>query len=177
MGSIIEKYDVKLVERGCAPGTSQFNASITFSNDISEVFPYLNARFKNIWYDHENKVLIWKEDDQIYALRPHEIRAAVAFDLDDAREVAREVVACVNEVWCERERITPRYDDRRPPPMLEILKRLPQTNCRQCGYPTCMAFAVLLSRGNANIEDCPPLSRSEYAPQREQITGLFTPNP
>jgi ArsR family metal-binding transcriptional regulator len=171
--NIIDEYEVGLVERGCAPGTSQWNALITLPNDISEVFPYLNARFNDVWYDHANEILIWKEVDQIYALRPREIRAAVAHDLEHARSVAREVISCINEVWRDRGRSVPCYEDRRPPPVLEILKLLPRTNCRLCGYPACMAFAAVLSRGNARIEDCAPLSQPEFAGRREQIQRLF----
>ena len=33
---------------------------------------------------------------------------------------------------------------------------LPQTQCRQCGYPGCLAYAKAMARGNADINRCPP---------------------
>lgn len=33
---------------------------------------------------------------------------------------------------------------------------LPQTQCRQCGYPGCRPYAEALSAGNAEINQCPP---------------------
>ena len=33
---------------------------------------------------------------------------------------------------------------------------LPQTQCRQCGYPGCLAYARAMARGNADINRCPP---------------------
>ncbi len=173
MDRLISDYEISLVEPGCAPGASRWNALITFPNDISEVFPYLNAKFENIRYDHANKTLIWREDDQIYALRPQEIRVAQVSDPQDARDIAGEIVARINRVWEEREQITPRFTERVPPPVIEILKRLPRTNCRECGYTTCMAFAADLSAGRARIEDCPPLHRPEHSGRREQIAALF----
>jgi electron transport complex protein RnfB len=33
---------------------------------------------------------------------------------------------------------------------------LPQTQCTQCGYPCCRAYAEALARGEADINRCPP---------------------
>lgn len=40
---------------------------------------------------------------------------------------------------------------------LDILKVLPQTNCRDCGSPTCMVFAVAVSQGKQTLDACPHL--------------------
>ncbi len=41
------------------------------------------------------------------------------------------------------------------PNHLEIYKLLDKTNCRQCGVPTCLAFAAAVMRGDKNLKDCP----------------------
>lgn len=33
---------------------------------------------------------------------------------------------------------------------------LPQTQCRQCGYPACRPYAEAIARGDAGINQCPP---------------------
>ena len=33
---------------------------------------------------------------------------------------------------------------------------LPQTQCTQCGYPRCYAYAEAIAHGEANINQCPP---------------------
>ncbi|MDP2706694.1 MAG: (Fe-S)-binding protein, partial [Burkholderiales bacterium] len=33
---------------------------------------------------------------------------------------------------------------------------LPQTQCTQCGYPCCRAYAEALAAGSADINQCPP---------------------
>jgi len=33
---------------------------------------------------------------------------------------------------------------------------LPQTQCRQCGYPGCLPYAEAIARGEADINQCPP---------------------
>lgn len=41
---------------------------------------------------------------------------------------------------------------------LEIYKHLPKTNCGECGPPTCLAFAMNLAAGKANLDSCPYVS-------------------
>lgn len=42
---------------------------------------------------------------------------------------------------------------------LEILRRTPKTNCGCCGHPTCLAFAVAVTRGGEEPDRCPFLDR------------------
>ena len=41
---------------------------------------------------------------------------------------------------------------------IEIFKMLPKTNCKECGFPTCLAFAMALASGKADLEKCPYVS-------------------
>ncbi len=41
---------------------------------------------------------------------------------------------------------------------MEIFKLLPKTNCRECGLPTCIAFAMSLSAGKIELSACPFIS-------------------
>ena len=41
---------------------------------------------------------------------------------------------------------------------LEIFKLLPKTNCKKCGRPTCLAFAMQLAQKKASLDDCPDVS-------------------
>ncbi|MDD1689304.1 MAG: acetyl-CoA decarbonylase/synthase complex subunit gamma [Methanoregula sp.] len=41
---------------------------------------------------------------------------------------------------------------------LDIYKLLPKKNCKECGDPTCLTFAMKLAGGKADIELCPYLS-------------------
>ena len=42
-----------------------------------------------------------------------------------------------------------------PMTALDIYRILPQTNCGDCGVPTCLAFAMQLATKKAAIDDCP----------------------
>jgi acetyl-CoA decarbonylase/synthase complex subunit gamma len=41
---------------------------------------------------------------------------------------------------------------------IEIFKLLPKTNCGDCGVPTCLAFAMNLAAGKADLSACPHVS-------------------
>jgi len=41
---------------------------------------------------------------------------------------------------------------------IQIFKLLPKTNCKKCGFPTCLAFAMKLAQGGVDISACPEVS-------------------
>ncbi len=59
---------------------------------------------------------------------------------------------------------------------LEVYNLLPKTNCKECGYPSCIAFATNLLLGKNKLEDCPPLFRDpKYAANLEKLKTLLKP--
>ncbi len=54
---------------------------------------------------------------------------------------------------------------------IEIFKLLPKTNCQECGVPTCMAFAVKLAAGQAELDSCPYVSKES----REKLEEASAP--
>src|SRR5512136_3290888 len=41
---------------------------------------------------------------------------------------------------------------------IQIFKLLPKTNCGDCGFPTCLAFAMALAAAKSELEKCPFVS-------------------
>ncbi|MCM8768546.1 MAG: acetyl-CoA decarbonylase/synthase complex subunit gamma [Candidatus Omnitrophica bacterium] len=41
---------------------------------------------------------------------------------------------------------------------LDIFKHLPKTNCKECGFPTCLAFAMQVALGKTELANCTQLS-------------------
>ncbi len=41
---------------------------------------------------------------------------------------------------------------------LDIYKKLPKENCKECGVATCLAFAMKVAAGQAGLDDCPRIS-------------------
>ena len=62
---------------------------------------------------------------------------------------------------------------------LAIYKHLPKENCKECGVPTCLAFAMKVASGQAGLEDCPKLGddargaleEASAPPQRKVTIG------
>ena len=54
---------------------------------------------------------------------------------------------------------------------LQIFKLLPKTNCKKCGMPTCLAFAMQLAQKRAKLEDCPDVSEEA----KEQLAAAAAP--
>jgi acetyl-CoA decarbonylase/synthase complex subunit gamma len=46
---------------------------------------------------------------------------------------------------------------------LDIFKLTPKTNCKDCGSPTCMAFAMKVAQGANSISECPHMSAEALA--------------
>ncbi|MGD9474918.1 MAG: acetyl-CoA decarbonylase/synthase complex subunit gamma, partial [Eubacteriaceae bacterium] len=46
---------------------------------------------------------------------------------------------------------------------LDIFKLTPKTNCKECGFPTCMAFSMKAATGAVDIEKCPYISEDSKA--------------
>ncbi|MDA8325220.1 MAG: DUF3786 domain-containing protein [Nitrospiraceae bacterium] len=53
---------------------------------------------------------------------------------------------------------------------LEIYKILPKTNCRQCGFPTCMAFSAAVFKAQKRPADCPHLDKGAIG-QFDEYSG------
>lgn len=46
---------------------------------------------------------------------------------------------------------------------IQIYKLLPQTNCKECGFPTCLAFAMKLAAKQVELSSCPYVSEGSKA--------------
>jgi ArsR family metal-binding transcriptional regulator len=172
MKQLISHYETEIVEPGCSPGSGRYGLRVVTVEDISEIMPYINAIAVNAWYDHENATLILKEPGQAFALRPHEIRIARLAEPSRAGEIGIAVVARINSIWAEREKIVPRFETRKLSSVIDIIKLLPRTNCRRCGYATCLAFAAALRSLQAEVESCRPLADPGHEAQRQRISDL-----
>ncbi|NLI80602.1 MAG: acetyl-CoA decarbonylase/synthase complex subunit gamma [Deltaproteobacteria bacterium] len=53
----------------------------------------------------------------------------------------------------------------------DILKSLPKTNCKECGFPTCFAFAMKIATGGAKLDQCPHINPESKA----ELEALLAP--
>ncbi|MGD2156952.1 MAG: acetyl-CoA decarbonylase/synthase complex subunit gamma [Anaerolineales bacterium] len=58
---------------------------------------------------------------------------------------------------------------------IQIYKLLPQTNCKDCGFPTCLAFAMKLAAKQVELADCPHVSEEAKAKLSEAAAPPVRP--
>lgn len=153
--TLITDYEFRLVSPACHPGADVWSIKISIEEDIGSLLPLLNAELEKADYSHKARVLVWKNGGKKYAFRPHEISVAPVSDREQAPALCSEAVDLVNDIWSRKDEIEPDYTQQELPTVMEIYKGLPRSNCGECGYPTCMAFAAALRTGETSAADCP----------------------
>ncbi len=119
------------------------HALATFQGDISPAFPYLNAELGGWDYDQRNQVLLLKlSAGKWITLHAHKIAIRGVRDLEESHALLRWIKEQINDIYDRQEQIEPRYTSQAGLKIMEILKLLPMTNCKACGYATCMAYAA-----------------------------------
>jgi ArsR family metal-binding transcriptional regulator len=146
----------------------------TFDSDISPAFPYLNAELGGWDYDQKNQVLLLKlSDGKWITLHAQKIAIRGARDLEESKALLIWIKEQINDIYTRRDQIEPRYTSQAGLKVMEILKLLPMTNCKVCGYVTCMAYAAALREGEMSLQDCPPLWEEKYREKREKLQAYL----
>jgi ArsR family metal-binding transcriptional regulator len=150
------------------------HAIATFPADISLSFPYVNAELGGWDYNQANQVLLLKlSDGKWITLHPQKIAIRGARDIEECQALLSWIKEQINDIYARRETITPRYVSQAGLKIMEILKLLPMTNCKVCGYPTCMAYGAALREGEISLNDCPPLWEEKYREKREKLQAYL----
>lgn len=173
---LLDQIDTFEIFRPKMDSTKEVLHSIaTFAADISPAFPYLNAELGGWDYDQPNQVLLLKlSDGKWITLHAHEIAIRGARDLEESHALLRWIKGQINDIYDRRDQITPRYASQAKLKVMEILKLLPMTNCKACGYAACMAYAAALREGEITLNDCPPVWQETYEEKRQKLQTYLT---
>jgi ArsR family metal-binding transcriptional regulator len=174
---LIDHYDLKVFTPPCEPGGERFTAFAELTADLSEVLPYLNATLRGAVYHRTANALTWKKDGHAIAVHVHQIATSNVEDYDAALKEIDGLVKLINCTWERRAELTPDYETRQRPPLMRVYKLLPQTNCRQCGEPTCYSFAIKLVASQKKIADCPPLNEPPHAEKLAALRAIVVDAP
>jgi ArsR family metal-binding transcriptional regulator len=168
---LLEKIDHFDIFRPKMNATREIlHAIATFTVDISPAFPYINAELGGWDYDQTNQALLLKlADGKWITLQPHKIAIRGIRDLEEAQALLTWIQGQINGIYERREEITPRDTGQAGLKVIEILRLLPMTNCKACGYAACMAYAAALREGEIRLEDCPPLWEEKFREKREKL--------
>jgi len=160
---LIDHYDLEVFTPPCDPGAERYAARARLTVDISEVLPYLNATLRGAIYHPGANALTWKKGGHNIAFHAYEIATSNVKDREGAEQEIKGLIDLVNRTWERKNEITPDTTTRQRPTPMAIYKLLPNTNCKQCGEPTCYSFALKLAVSQRKVIDCPSLAEPRYA--------------
>jgi ArsR family metal-binding transcriptional regulator len=174
---LIEKFDLEVFTPPCDPGAERSAARARLMVDISEVLPYLNSTLRRAVYLKEARALTWKKGGHNIAFHAFELATSNVEDRDGAERELKGLVDLVNRTWERRAEITPDHETHQRATPMAIYRLLPQTNCKECGEPTCYTFALKLAASQKKIIDCPPLLEPQFAEKLASLQDIVIGNP
>lgn len=154
----------------CVADAAKIRIIAHLTGDLAEAFPYLNAVMGEASYNVHGPTFTFMDRYRMVSVYPRRVAVAKADEIVDAWRVLEGLRVRANEAWAQRAEIEPSYELRERPPALEILKRLPCTNCGACGEPTCTAFAVKVWSGEAAVTSCRPV----FAGDRQELKDALS---
>ena len=170
---LIENYDLEVFTPPCDPGAERYAARARLTVDISGVLPYLNATLRGAIYHPGANALTWKKGGHNIAFHAYEIATSNVEDRDGAQQGIKGLIDLVNRTWERRAGIKPDITTHQRPTPMAIYKLLPNTNCKQCGEPTCYSFALKLTASHKKLVDCPilgePSCEDKFAALKEMV--------
>jgi ArsR family metal-binding transcriptional regulator len=157
----------------CLADPEKIRVIAEISDEIHEVFPYLNATLKGCIYNHPANTLTIRKDQKLITLHTLHITLAKIEDEKEAEEILGWLRNLINETYEKRDQIEPNYSMAAELKALDIFKLLPGTNCKKCGELTCLAFAVKLVGRDTEIAKCDPLFSEKYQEKRKVLIELL----
>jgi ArsR family metal-binding transcriptional regulator len=158
---LLESYKKEIFRPECNPSFQSLHCIAHLDQDIAEALPYLNATLGGFEYLKDPPAVTFRIQGKILTVHPREIAVNALRDEEEADKILEWMKREINDAWENRDKITPSYAGVPKPKILEILKLLPKTNCRECGQPTCMVFATLAAQGVKDAEDCPAVTEDK----------------
>lgn len=169
---LLQSYTKEIFRPECNPSFQSLHCIAHLDQDVSEVLPYLNATLGGFDYFRDPPAVTFRVHGKIITVHSREIAVNALRDEEEAEKILEWLKREINTAWEKRGEIEPKYAGAPKPKVLEILKLLPKTNCRECGEATCMVFAVKIAEGGKGPKDCPPM-REESRTRVEKYMGQF----
>jgi ArsR family metal-binding transcriptional regulator len=154
---LLSGYKKEIFKPQMNPQFESFHCIAHLENDISEVIPYLNAVLGGTSYQKSPPSVMFHVNGRLIAVHSKKIAINALKDEEEAEKILQWLMREINETWEKRDDIEPSEKTAEKPKLMEVLKRLPKTNCGECGQPTCMVFSSLVIQGIKGPEQCPPL--------------------
>jgi ArsR family metal-binding transcriptional regulator len=141
---------------------------------LEEVLPYLATLPSVIAFNPDQCTLTFRRQPGFLTIQRDQVHITQVKDVQEGLELLAALTESINAVWEHRHELVAVTTLKRTPRPLDVWSLLPQTNCRQCGELTCMAFAVGLLQQNRTLKECPVLtSDPEFADRRVALDTIL----
>ena len=167
---LLKSYSKEISRPECNPGFESVHCIAHLDQEISEVLPYLNAVLGGFEYLKDPPAVIFRSQGKFITMHGDKIAINALRDEAEADKILEWLKREINAAWENRESIVPSYEGTPKPKVIEILKLLPMTNCKECGEPTCMVFAARMAEGAKGSEDCSTLG----AENKQRLEGYMS---
>ncbi len=158
---LLKDYKLEIFNSECNPNAMSVHCFAHLKQDVSEALPYLNAVLGGFEYIKEPPSVTFKSQGKLITIHGRKIAINALKDKNEAEKIVQWLKREINEAWERRSEIEPRYKGLPRPGIMEILKLLPKTNCRECGEPTCLVFATKVAEGAKGVEQCTGIQYSD----------------
>ena len=157
---LVNLYKLDIFNNECMPGAMSVQCFAHLDQDVSQALPYLNASLGGFEYIAEAPSVTFRAQGKLITVHAKKIAINALKDEAEARKIVDWMIREINEVWDNHDSIEPSYEGTPKPSIIDIVRLLPKTNCKECGYPTCMVFATLVAQGAKDLADCPQLRKN-----------------
>jgi ArsR family metal-binding transcriptional regulator len=168
---LLDAYRLEIFNSQCNPGAVGVHCFAHLEQDVSAALPFLNAVLGGFCYIKDPPSVTFRAHGKLITVHGRKIAVNALKDADEARKIVEWLKREINSAWEKRNEIEPSYQSAAQPQLIEILKRLPKTNCRQCQEATCLVFAARVAEGAKGPEACPPLTED----QRHRLSDYLAP--
>jgi ArsR family metal-binding transcriptional regulator len=157
----------------CIADPEKIRVIAELSDEVHELFPYLHAILKGCIYNHAALTLTIRNEEKLVTLHANHVTLTLIEDEKEAQEILDRLKDLINETYRNRDQIEPNYSEGDHLKPSDIQRLLPGTNCKKCGFRSCLAFAFKLVDQKIEIEKCPPLFSEEYNEKRKVLLEML----
>lgn len=136
------------------------------NRSLADVLPYLATLPGVIGFNPEAGVLTFRRQPGFITLYRDRVYITQVKDVEEGLELLEALRDAINTTWEHRSEMSPVHTRQRAARPLDIYNLLPQSNCKQCGEATCMAFAFALLMHKRVLTECQPLSNDSVLDER-----------
>ena len=155
---LLQSYQLDIINNHCMPSAQSVNCIARLDQDVGCAIPYLNAVIEGDQFTADPPSITFRNEGRLISVTENTITVNAVADEAQGRKIVEWILREINDAWENREKIEPRYTKAERPQVVEVLKRLPKTNCKKCGAPTCMVFATWVVQGAKDETQCPELN-------------------